>query len=492
MSEKECEICANEEEKFIKCSQCSFEYCVSCFMKHLLSLNVLFPFCMNCKHIFNLDFISMNTVPNFHNKKYRDHRAKFLLEHEKSLLPQTQGLVQKEKRIKECNERLKIVRNIISDLSKKYNDATSHIDKTIEMKGATRYILSDRERQNVLDQNYHILQDIEIYVNEKTRLTSEIFYIKNGGVNPNLKKIVDTNVIGRCTAKHCSGFIDKKGIGFVACGLCSTEFCDKCHKEISNQHKCLQEDIDTVKELKDNTKACPKCAALIFKIAGCNQMFCTACTTTFNWDTLEIVTRNFHNPHYIEWRRRHGNVPRQNTEGDEDFARAIAEGREDQYQRLVLGRRDRCVPLDTEFFLHGNFIDEGDCPFPEKIRGKLYWEYKKLKEHKYKNEETCDNKDLRIAYLLNEIDDKHFLKMVKMREKRREKDSSIYLILQMYCDTMNDMFIKASTASQNRRVLEIIVQEIIGLRKFVTDSLANVQQKFEGVVPTLWAIDMQK
>lgn len=63
----------------------------------------------------------------------------------------------------------------------------------------------------------------------------------------------------------------------------------------------------TVQSLQENTKPCPKCFTPIYKMEGCNQMWCTQCHIAFHWVSGEIITK-FHNPHFIEFRRRNNMV----------------------------------------------------------------------------------------------------------------------------------------------------------------------------------------
>ena len=122
-----------------------------------------------------------------------------------------------------------------------------------------------------------------------------------------------------CPQNDCRGFITPlPGNHRLGCALCNTECCIRCHIVLKNKdeledntkkHECKESDIETVKALKDQTKDCPRCHALIFKISGCDVMFCTACNTAFSWNTGSILDANrVHNPHLAQFLAKGGNL----------------------------------------------------------------------------------------------------------------------------------------------------------------------------------------
>ena len=87
------------------------------------------------------------------------------------------------------------------------------------------------------------------------------------------------------------------------CVKCSKAYCTKCGAEITDEttHECKSEDIESMKTIKLNSRACPKCGVRIQRSEGCPQMFCTICHTGFDYNDGSIITSNFHNPHRMEW-----------------------------------------------------------------------------------------------------------------------------------------------------------------------------------------------
>lgn len=116
----------------------------------------------------------------------------------------------------------------------------------------------------------------------------------------------------RCPVDDCNGYTDLSW----RCIRCKSVVCKKCgelKKKVDieddeytqstltvteeSDHKCIEENVLTFKEILLSSKPCPKCKAFIQKRSGCNDMWCTTCNTGFNWKTMTIIKRQFHNPH---------------------------------------------------------------------------------------------------------------------------------------------------------------------------------------------------
>jgi hypothetical protein len=122
---------------------------------------------------------------------------------------------------------------------------------------------------------------------------------------------VKKKFIKPCSFNNCKGMLDLDW----KCGICDTITCSKCFEYIENSnHICTEDNIKTVELIKKTTKNCPTCGEGIYKIEGCDQMYCTSCNTAFSWNTGQIVVTNIHNPHYFEYLRKqstNGIIPRQ-------------------------------------------------------------------------------------------------------------------------------------------------------------------------------------
>ena len=102
----------------------------------------------------------------------------------------------------------------------------------------------------------------------------------------------------------CKGFLDKS----LTCGLCAVKVCFSCHEQRLGGHVCNKDVVASVKAIRAEARPCPSCSALISKIDGCDQMWCTQCHVTFSWITGLRETGATHNPHYYAWARLNGGL----------------------------------------------------------------------------------------------------------------------------------------------------------------------------------------
>lgn len=130
---------------------------------------------------------------------------------------------------------------------------------------------------------------LEDSINEQRKLDHDILEKSYEDINN-----ISTSFF--CPLSTCSGLV-KNG----RCGDCKKTICAKCREERLEEHECNNEQLETIKLLKRDTKPCPRCKAPIHKIDGCDQMFCTKCKTVFSWRTLNIQKGIIHNPHYHEY-----------------------------------------------------------------------------------------------------------------------------------------------------------------------------------------------
>ena len=262
-----CETFTKTTRKEITCTKCNESSCRECVRTYILQIDDE-PNCMWCKNPFRLEEIIKGVGKSFYNKEFKNHRKDVLFEIEKARFPDTMELCG---RIKSRDERdLKIKEN-----NQKIRELE---DKIKEIEKSNRKI--DREF-NIANNNYY---------------------------NTKNQKKERAEFIQKCPVDNCNGFLSTAW----KCKLCNNYTCSKCMevKGLDNncEHTCNKDTIASVKLLRSDSKPCPKCRAMIYKISGCDQMWCTQCQVAFSWNTGLVVNGVIHNPHYYEWTRNNPNT----------------------------------------------------------------------------------------------------------------------------------------------------------------------------------------
>ncbi len=215
-----CNICCDDYNKSTRtkicCPYCDFDVCRTCCETYILSETV--PKCMqpSCAKELSRKFLRENLTNTFLTSKYKEHLENVLFDQEKALMPATQVLV--EEKIAKNN-----IKKQIKDISLLIDDLTS--------------------QRNALESKLH-----------------------NGHFKAETER---RSFVRQCPANNCRGFLSSQW----KCGICEQWTCPECHElkgpNRDCAHTCDPNNVETAKMLAKDSKPCPKCQSMIFKIAGC-------------------------------------------------------------------------------------------------------------------------------------------------------------------------------------------------------------------------------
>ena len=412
-----CVICDEKVNKsrhaLVCCPYCDFKACRTCCETFILDKTV--PQCMNtdCRKEWTRKQVSIAFTKSFVNGPWKMNREKILFDREVALLPETQPLV--EEAIKQ--EQISVYQKEVREL-KLFFKSTQICRRTIMLNTMHYPLLKDtkEETDNALMERYRVIKgminDLQLELRPKVEVTKE-------------RRVF----IRACPDEHCRGFLSSQW----KCGLCQQYTCADCHivkgKTCDCDHTCNPDDVATAKLLARDTKPCPKCATGIFKIDGCDQMWCTQCRSAFSWKTGAIETY-VHNPHYYEWVRRTNNgvVPRNpgdNADCNERLRHTIV----GEVAHILVHKLNKNTDsTDNEKRMSSKF---------SKIaRNIMHLALVELPRYHIQVE---NNVGLRIKYMRNLITKEQFQKQVQQANKKYEKTSEIYGVLQLLITTVTDI-----------------------------------------------------
>jgi len=503
----ECSICCEKTNKsthkVILCSFCpekdSFHPCLTCVKRYLLETTQN-AHCMNCKHEWTRVELYTKIPKVFLNGEYKQRRQELMVERERSLMPATQPYVEVAMDRREIAIMEKDIRNIFKNMLEVSIYSNEHLQFNIQK----------ITREHEIKCLSHLIRLKERKL--MNRQSNRVHFIR------------------QCPMDGCRGFLSTAW----KCGLCKVRVCSKCHEpkpDTNNEneeavlieeeaeaeievegttdvegenvqnattttpevirdgvHVCDPNNIETANLLKKDTKPCPKCASMIFKISGCDQMFCTQCHTAFSWRTGTIETKVIHNPHYYQYLREQsadGEIPRNPL--DNPCPDILPEGNafNDQMMRYIdIKLRD--LPI---FFQENN-------PLPIrmliKIRAEILLCNHIVAYHLQEEQIIQDNLSLRIRYMMHEITEEHYKQQLHIREKRLEKDREFGMIFRTYVVAVRDIILnfvnlpdKSSQIEQQRTIL----LELENLRRYINECFRLLLPIFNN---TVWQITEKK
>ncbi len=461
---QECVICANtytlHKRKKINCGFCPFECCIECIKTYLLTQTAL-PHCMSCKNQWD-DAECDKKLGNFMHTKYRIHRKFMLFEGEKAKIPETMPAVENYLSVNQWKKDAK-------DLDKQIYD--------MEMK-----ISNLRRNRNKLIRNIDI--------------------VKRGQDPDEENKSEKRKFIRACPQNDCNGFLSSQW----KCAVCKIEVCKECHEVKEEGHECDENILATAKALKKDSKPCPGCASLIFKISGCDQMWCTQCHIAFSWNTGKQVNGVVHNPHYYQWARENGGAPIQP-------GAAGPCGGLPQFHQLI-GQIRNYHESYLEFINYGKFFTEFErrsyynggvdkwkkfmkemwVRFPlemtltnlidkvfsqhESVTHFIHHEINRLREA---CQRQADNKLLRIQYITKEKDEKSMKTTLLRRDNLFKKKNAMLQVYELAGQVFTEAIISTGRNPQASNLYKQI-EKCEKLRLYCNEELKKVSKIYKQTV----------
>ena len=414
-----CVVCDEKINKVshsnVPCEFCDFSACRSCYETYVKGEGV--AKCMNkekkngvmvCDKEWSRSHMSKNMTKSFMSKDYKQMQEKRASDIQRALLPAT-------------------------------------ID----------FVNAEIERERMIEEIRNIDAAIEILKNRKTNLH---YLLRQGGRSYEPFKIEASLFVRSCPSEDCRGYLNSTT---WKCELCNMFACSECHvlkgDAHDSPHTCDPDTRATAQLLKKDTKPCPKCQEGIYKIDGCDQMWCVRCHTAFSWRTGK-TEETIHNPHYYQWMRQHnnGNIPRNPGDIPGDIVPGELAcnrgGNVTRYQLDMIRRavnfvsntkKYNCsVPLDTQSHLDSivssrNHLNLVVAPFFQRTDVDI----------------DAGNRELRIAYLRNKIDEQTFVTRIQRKEKDNQKKAEILNVLELFSTVTTDLLLRSFEATRELLVM---------------------------------------
>lgn len=435
-----CAVCTNVVVCF-RCEtlSCKTLVCKECYKKYILTIPI--PICMGC----GIRLTRYRLVQYF-GKKYVDtdedfvkHREELSFNIEKSLFPDTIQYVELVNKIAEDEKSIQLYHVSCDVLYQRFKiwNMEPWVDSEIREKVTNyRRAIEYRDKIHVseCDKKYYdtLVEYWRDYINYQSQSVAPI---RDNSHDKHIIHCIRTNkplpthqyqrakFVKKCTNADCNGYLSTRW----KCSTCNVYTCSKC--QLIHEGECKQEDLDSIKLIESDSRPCPGCQTLIFKIMGCDQMWCTQCNKGFSWNTGEIIDHMrgfFHNPHFIEYRNR------QNTETlDRQCADFIPPKKYEDLYTIAHG-----LLIDYRVYHNGTL-------------------------------------DLRLDYLLNKSTEEYYKSSVLKRLKLIERNQDFIGVCNVFIELLIDRLNVYNTQPELREVVDSDVLALINMYNTMIDRVGK-------------------
>ena len=443
---KTCEVCCEglnkSNHKLVNCSYCEYGACVACSEQYLLNTDQD-AHCMQCRKGWDRQVLVTNFTSKFVTKTYKERRENLLFDRERSLMPATQPYVELEMRSRKLATE-------INDLNKQLDVVNRRM--TLIQSSPSTGLFEDRiARQELVIREHKIASEIRIEIAHRQWITNQIFERTRGTIALTGERRV---FVRACPYTGCKGFLSTAW----KCGLCELWTCPQCHEgrgpDKDGPHECDPNNLETARLLAQDSRNCPSCSAIIFKIDGCDQMWCTQCNTAFSWRRGTIETGVVHNPHFYEYQRRMGTLAR--NPGD------VRCGGVPDLSVINHRWRLRATDRYEEFASAHRAI------------GHIQW----VCIPRYTTDHVADNRDLRVLFMINDIPELEFKRRIQKREKARQRKADIRQVCEMIVAVLSDLFQGLLETGETA----VFLESIWALRVHVNETMGRISARWSNCV----------
>lgn len=409
-----CEICCNEKPKYIDCEKCKFRVCDGCCKKYIL-LSTIEPHCMKCRNTWERSFLSNNFTISFVNKTLKNHRENILFDIESSMIPATQMYAEQYVKGEKLFPEIHKINTEISDL----------LDKKKKLIELQKKLFNGEEGNNIHNTSY----------------------------------------VCKCPKISCLGYICNTS----KCTICSCKICLNCHEIIDiESHECNPDIVKSIQLIKQESKPCPNCGTLCFKVDGCDQVFARCCATTFSWKTGKIETGTIHAPDYYTWLQQHGkNINRHPLDIPCGGVVSI---------NILKNHLKTITPN-----IHNDIIRD-IC-----TRQRLLQHIQNIELPKYFDENIqLDeiNRKERVQYIIGRITKQRFKSIIQQKDKLKMKRKDILTILNTVVIMGSDILNNIVTTINSIYIIDTL-SEFNNLQEYMNSLMKNISKIYNCVTPRI-------
>jgi len=353
----------------------------------------------SCAREWTREFMVNNLSKSWVNRQWKMCEEQLLYDKERALFPMAQEIAASQKRVDERK-----------DLIKKIDEKIEQIKK---------------ERRKIVKE----IDNIEYRIRNPT---ATVDYRGN--------PIQRQKFVKKCPLDNCRGYLSSQW----KCGTCEIWCCPDCH-EIKGlvrdaPHSCNPDTVATISALATETKNCPNtaCGVPIYKIDGCDQMWCTTCHTAFSWRTGRIET-TIHNPHYYEYMRsiNNGVIQRNPLDNHCEQRNVLTHRTPTIISSMILEKTANITrQTDENIEKRNKFIQS----LSRMIRYILH--LRQIVLPNYRVNRVVDNLELRVKYINDEISEEKLKITLQRRKKLQAKKTEYFHIFDMVVNMSTDIIMR--------------------------------------------------